>query len=76
MGYFRQRPAWLRVAVNDALHGKPMSLRRERRMCAELGIAMPQRPRYWRPCLPATLTPEQRAQVVTYAKSLQKESST
>lgn len=28
------------------------------------------RTRYWRPCLPATLTPEQRAQVVAYAKEL------
>lgn len=25
---------------------------------------------HWRPCLPATLTPEQRARVVAYAKEL------
>ena len=70
MGYFRNHPAWLRVAVNDALHDKPMSARRERHMCDELGIELQPRTRYWRPCLPATLTPQQRAQVVDYAKAL------
>jgi hypothetical protein len=44
-------PAWLRTAVHDALAGRPMSLERERRMCAALGIEEPKRRTYWRPCL-------------------------
>lgn len=35
------KPAWLRAALNDALLGKPMSLERERHMCAALGIDVP-----------------------------------
>ena len=70
MGYFRTRPAWLRAAVNDALSDKPMSLRRERKMRIALGFEPPQRPRYWRPCLPMTLTPEQRKEVVRFAQAL------
>jgi len=47
-----------------------MSLERERRMCAALGIRPRYRTRYWRPCLPASLTPEQRAQVAELAATL------
>jgi hypothetical protein len=110
------KPAWLKLALHDALHDKPMSLARERRMCAALGIdappneyAVPECPgcggaphvaregcngnggtavvlapgetvrrsgqskprrRYCRLCLPAWLTPEQRAQVRAYALEL------
>lgn len=42
---------WLRAALSDCQHGKPMSVERERRMCKALGIDPPQRKRYWRPCL-------------------------
>lgn len=35
------KPAWLKLALHDALHDKPMSLSRERRMCAALGIEAP-----------------------------------
>jgi hypothetical protein len=52
----------------DAAMGRPMSLERERRVCAALGIAPPvPRRRYCRLCLPATLTQEQRQQVRAYA---------
>ena len=64
------KPAWLKLAIRDALNDKPMSLERERRMCAALGIRPRYRTRYWRPCLPASLTPEQRAQVVELAATL------
>jgi len=64
------KPSWLKLAIRDALNDKPMSLERERRMCAALGIRPRYRTRYWRPCLPASLTPEQRAQVVELAATL------
>ena len=35
------KPAWLKLALHDAIHDKPMSLERERRMCAALGIEAP-----------------------------------
>jgi hypothetical protein len=35
------KPAWLKLALYDALHDKPMSLSRERRMCVALGIEAP-----------------------------------
>lgn len=62
---------WLNAALSDCYHGKPMSIERERRMCEALGIDAPQRKPYWRPCLPATLTTEQRAQVVALAQALE-----
>lgn len=34
-------PSWLKLAIHDALHGKPMSVEREQRMCAALGIYPP-----------------------------------
>ena len=59
---------WLRAAMYDAATGRPMSLERERRVCAALGIDPPApRRRYCRLCLPASLTPEQRAMVRAYA---------
>lgn len=64
-------PAKLRTAVHDALHDRPVSLERERWLCAELGIEAPRRRAYWRPCLPASLTPQQRAQVLEFAALLQ-----
>ena len=64
-------PPWLRTAMCDATTGRPMSLERERRVCAALGIDPPApRRRYCRPCLPATLTTEQRAKVRAYALDL------
>ena len=36
--HFRGRPGWLVTALWDALHNRPMSLKRERRMCAALGL--------------------------------------
>ena len=64
-------PPWLRTAMCDATTGRPMSLERERRVCAALGIAPPApRRRYCRLCLPAWLTPEQRQQVRAYALEL------
>lgn len=56
-------PAWLRVAVSDALLCRSMSTERERRMLDALGIAPAPRQRYWRMCLPAELTPGQRQRV-------------
>jgi hypothetical protein len=35
------KPAWLKLALHDALRDKPMSLSRERRMCAALSIEAP-----------------------------------
>lgn len=35
------KPAWLKLAIRDALHDKPMSTERERRMCVALGIDAP-----------------------------------
>jgi len=35
------KPTWLKLALHDALHNKPMSLERERRMCEALGIDAP-----------------------------------
>ena len=35
-------PAWVVTAVWDALHNRPMSLKRERRMCAALGLDVQQ----------------------------------
>lgn len=59
------------TAYWDAIHEHPMSLDRERRLLKALGIDAPKRKRYWRPCLPATLTTEQRAQVVALARLLE-----
>ena len=39
--HFGPLPAWLLTACHDALHGKPMSLKRERRLCAALNIEAP-----------------------------------
>ena len=58
------------AAVWDALHDRPMSAKRERRLRLALGLEPSTRPCYYRPCLPATLTPEQRAQVRAYALEL------
>ena len=58
------------AAVWDALHDRPMSVKRERRLRLALGLEASPRRRYHRPCLPATLTPEQRAQVRAYALEL------
>lgn len=41
LGQKPTKPAWLKLALHDALHDKPMSLDRERRMCAALGIDAP-----------------------------------
>jgi hypothetical protein len=65
------KPTWLKLALADVRNGKPMSAERERRMCDALGIEAPTRKPYWRPCLPATLTTEQRAQVVALAQLLE-----
>jgi len=49
-------PPWLRTAMCDAATDRPMSLERERRVCAALGIDPPApRRRYYRPCLPVEL---------------------
>ena len=104
---------WVVAAAWDALHGRPMSRKREERLRLALGIeplpvvvevsACPdcgsvhharchgnggeavvlapgetvrrpgqsrQRTRYWRPCLPVTLTPQQREMVENYAATL------
>ena len=45
------KPTWLKLALSDVRNGKPMSLKRERRMCEALGIDPPQRKRYYRPCV-------------------------
>ena len=45
------KPAWLKLALHDAIHDKPMSLERERRMCAALGIEAPP-PEYSVPACP------------------------
>jgi hypothetical protein len=45
------KPAWLKLALYDALRDKPMSLQRERRMCAALGIEAPP-PEYSVPACP------------------------
>ena len=71
---------WLRAAVWDALHDKPMSLRRERRMCVALGIEPPSRTVYWRPCLPPHLrqrcAEQDLAQVIEAGlKTLEKETT-
>ena len=65
------KPAWLHLAIWDAQNYRGMSAERERRMCEALGIDVPKRKPYWRPCLPATLTTEQRAQVVALARLLE-----
>lgn len=39
--HFGPLPGWLLAACHDALHDKPMSLERERRICAALGIEAP-----------------------------------
>jgi hypothetical protein len=50
-----------------------MSLERERRVCAALGIDPPTpRRRYWRPCLPAEFTPQQRARVLEFVALVDK----
>ena len=64
------KPTWLKLAIHDALHERPMSAKRERRLRLALGLEPSTRPCYYRPCLPATLTPEQRAQVRAYALEL------
>ena len=46
------KPAWLKLAVSDAIHSKPMSLDRERRMCAALGLDAPP-PEYSLPACPS-----------------------
>lgn len=43
-------PGWLHAAIWDALHDKPMSLRRELRMCEALGIEPPLQPVEVLPC--------------------------
>lgn len=35
------KPAWLKLALHDAIHDKPMSLERERRLCLALDIQPP-----------------------------------
>ena len=45
------KPAGLKLALYDALRDKPMSLQRERRMCAALGIEAPP-PEYSVPACP------------------------
>ena len=35
------KPTWLKLALSDVRNGKPMSLKRERRMCEALGIDPP-----------------------------------
>ena len=42
LGRLPTKPAWLKLAVYDALNDKPMSLKRERRMCAALGLDVQQ----------------------------------
>ena len=64
------KPTWLKLALSDVRNGKPMSLKRERRMCEALGIDPPQRKRYYRPCLPVELTPEQRKSVLAHVNRL------
>ena len=52
------KPAWLKLAIYDALNDKPMSLARERRMCTALTIEYPTRPVVRRPWMGAELTAE------------------
>ena len=62
--HFRGRPGWLVTALWDALHNRPMSLKRERRMCAALGLEPITRKRYWRPCLPVNLSADQKRRIM------------
>ena len=50
------KPAWLKLAIYDALHDKPMSLAREHRMCTALFIERPTRPAVRRPWMGAELS--------------------
>lgn len=43
-----------RLAYYDAIHDKPLSVKREKRMLAAMGLAKPPR-RFYRPCLPVEL---------------------
>ena len=45
------KPAWLVTAVWDALNDRPMSRKREVRMCKALGLDPGTRTPYYRPCL-------------------------
>jgi len=58
LGVKPTKPAWLKLAIHDALHDKPMSLARERRMCTALFIEYPTRPKVRRPWMGAELTVE------------------
>jgi hypothetical protein len=66
------KPSWLKLAISDALHGKPMSAKRERRLRLVLGLEASTRTHYYRPCLPVTLTHDQRQRVVAFALELAK----
>lgn len=52
----RDRAAWSRAREND--------------MRQVLGLPPLTRRRYWRPCLPASLTPDQRRQVLDYVEEM------
>ena len=49
-GNLPKSPPWLAAAQWDALHNRPMSLRRERRMCQVLGFDLPSEPQEVEPC--------------------------
>ena len=53
-----------RLRAEIALHNRPMSLKRERRMCAALGLEPITRKRYWRPCLPVNLSADQKRRIM------------
>ena len=66
--YFRDYPKWLQVAIWDSLNDRSVSLHRERRICDALGIEPPTpRKRYYRPCLPTTLTDDQKRRIMEVA---------
>ena len=56
LGVKPTKPAWLKLAIYDALHDKPMSLAREHRMCTALFIERPTRPAVRRPWMGAELS--------------------
>ena len=56
LGVKPTKPEWLKLAIYDALHDKPMSLAREHRMCTALFIERPTRPAVRRPWMGAELS--------------------
>ena len=71
------KPAWLKLALSDARLDKPMSLKRENRMRAALGLDVPRKRKpYWRPCLPIELSQTQRDRVCDLVATMMLEDDT